>query len=241
MKPTTSTAIVGMGTIAAAALILLVAACAPTHVESSYSSPSGPLPRPQMIVVQDFIAPGGGGALDRGLRARLQRELNGSSAAAESETDAAKAVDALARSLVEQLVAAGLPAMRSAAPPASDRDPVLIVAGQLLSVDEGNATRRNLVGLGAGHSEVVADVQVYLARRGQSPALVQSFKADAQSSRKPGAAETAGVGAATGRMAESAAGNVAASELVSASTEADAARMGKEIANKIAALIAAAR
>src|SRR5258707_6348653 len=37
----------------------------------------------------------------------------------------------------------------------------VIVDGQMLSIDEGNRTRRNLIGLGAGHSTVEADMQVY--------------------------------------------------------------------------------
>lgn len=229
--------------LAVAALAILLAACAPTRVATDFSSVGGRLPPPEALVVQDFVPPAGGAILDQGLGARLGRALSGAAASTEGEVSAAKAVDALARTLVEELHKAGLPATRSntIAPGGST---VLIVSGQLLSVDEGNRTRRNLIGLGAGHSDVAATVQVYLARGAQAPQLIQSFTADAQSGRKPGAAATVGVGEAAGRLAETAAvgaGTSAASELLSASTEADAKRMGKEIAKKISALFAAGR
>lgn len=243
MERRSSKAAAGKRLLVAAALTLLLAACAPTRVDTNFSSGNGPLPPPQTIIVQDFAPPAGGAVADRGLGARLGRALNGTAASTEGEETAAKAVDALARTLVEELRAAGLPATRSndVAPTAGR---VVIVSGQLLSVDEGNRTRRNLIGFGAGHSDVTAAAQVYFAGDGQAPQLIRSFTADAQSGRKPGAVATAGVGEATGRLAETAAvgaGTSTASELLSANTEADAKRMGKEIAKNVAALFAPLR
>jgi hypothetical protein len=224
-----------------AALTLLVTACAPTRVDTMLSPVVGS-PPPQMIVVQDFVLPSDGAVLDRGVSARFERVLDPSAGSAQSQAEAAKTADALVRALVQHLVEAGLPAVRgnTAVDPGSGT--VMIVTGQLLRIDEGNRTRRNLIGFGAGRSDVAADVQVYTAHAGGRPQLLQSFTADAQSGRKPGAAATAGIGDATGRLAESAAvgvGASAASELLSASTEADAQRMGKEIAKKITALVVA--
>ena len=230
--------------VLAAVLALLAAACAPTRVESALPPGAVAIARPQLIVVEDFNPPAGGAALDQGVRARLGRVLKGGDGTGERQAEAAKTADALARALVQHLIEEGLPAVRGNTAASTGGGPVMIVTGQLLRVDEGNATRRNLIGFGAGKSDVVADVEVYMAEPGETPRLVQSFTADAQSGRKPGAAATAGAGAATGRLAETAAvgvGTSAASELLSATTEADAQRMGKEIAKKIAGLIAAPR
>ena len=227
---------------AVAALALLLAACAPTRVETNYSAVSGAMARPQIIVVQDFAIPGGGATLDQGLRARLERTFeSGERAAAESTSKALEAADALAASIVEQLSAVGLPATRSASATQPAGGTMLIVAGQLVSLDEGNRTRRNLIGFGAGHSDVTAEVQLYLVQDGGAPRLIESFAADAQSSRKPGVAATGGVGAATGRIAESAAVGIGSSALSNGSAEGDAERMGKEIAKKIAAHFPAPR
>ena len=37
----------------------------------------------------------------------------------------------------------------------------MLIKGQLISIDEGNRTERVIVGLGAGRSDVRAQVQVY--------------------------------------------------------------------------------
>jgi len=243
MERLSSKAAAGKSLLAAAALTMLLAACAPTRVDANFPPVDRQLPPPQTIIVQDFAPPAGGAVPDRGLGARLGRALNPTAASTEGKENAAKAVDALARTLVEELRAAGLPATRSNTV-APGTGTVVIVSGQLLSVDEGNRTRRNLIGFGAGHSDVTAAAQVYLAHDREAPQLIQSLTADAQSGRKPGAVATAGVGAASGRMAETAAvgaGTSAASELLSANTEADAKRMGKEIAKNIAALFAVPR
>jgi len=239
MKPIASTVSSAARLIAAAALALCLAACAPTRVETEYAAAPPGIERPQTIVVQDFTIPAGGAALDRGLRARLERTFEGGEST--GMADAAKTADALAQSIVKALDAQGLPATRSTYATQSPAGTTLIVSGQLLSVDEGNRTRRNVIGFGAGHSDVSAEVQLYLVRNGGAPQLIQSFTADAQSSRKPGMAATGGVGAAAGHIAQSTAVGIGSSALTDSSTEGDAERMGKEIASKISALFPAAR
>jgi hypothetical protein len=242
MKPIASTVSSAARLIAAAALALCLAACAPTRVETEYAAAPPAMERPQTIVVQDFTIPAGGAALDRGLRARLERTFEGGrSTASEGMADAAKTADALAQSIVKALDAQGLPATRSTYATQSPTGTTLIVSGQLLSVDEGNGTRRNVIGFGAGHSDVSAKVQLYLVRNGGAPQLIESFTADAQSSRKPGMAATGGAGAAAGHIAQSTAVGVGSSALMDSSTEGDAERMGKEIASKISALLPATR
>jgi hypothetical protein len=97
-----------------------------------------------------------------------------------------------------------------------------------------------VIGLGAGKSEIQARADVYYSTGAGEPRLLQSFAADAQSSRKPGAAETMGVGAATGRAAESAAVGVGvgAGAAMSGDVEADSERMAKAMAEQLAAFFA---
>ena len=109
---------------------------------------------------------------------------------------------------------------------------MLAISGQFLAIDEGNRAERVVIGLGAGRSDVRTSVQVAeLFPEGRR--LVESFEVDAKSGRKPGAAETMGVGAAAGNLAVagavSAAGTVA-SEAFGANVEADAERTAAKIA-----------
>jgi hypothetical protein len=73
----------------------------------------------------------------------------------------------------------------------------LIVRGQITKIDEGNRTRRLVIGFGAGKSDVEAEVQVYYyARPNAPPQLLQTYDADSNSGRKPGMAMGAAMGAA---------------------------------------------
>ena len=82
-----------------------------------------------------------------------------------------------------------------------------MVSGNILSIDQGNRTRRNVVGFGVGESKVTAKVNVYIQAPGEAPRLLQSFNADSESGKKPGLA-VAGVGAAAGSAATAAADGV---------------------------------
>ena len=120
----------------------------------------------------------------------------------------------------------GLTVIRNAVPAGGTK---LIVTGQFVSVDEGNQTRRNIIGLGAGSSKVEADAQVSYQAAGTPPRYIESLTAKAQSSRKPGVLESGGVGVAT--AAASTAGAMPAA--LSAEVDALAAKMAEEIAKKL--------
>ncbi len=113
----------------------------------------------------------------------------------------------------------------------------LIIGGKINSIDEGNRTRRNFIGFGAGKSEVDATATVYYQAAGETtPRLLQTFDGLAQSGRKPGAAGMMGAGAAAGRLATSAvmgAGTSVASETMSTGVDDDSERMAKELAEQL--------
>lgn len=74
----------------------------------------------------------------------------------------------------------------------------LSIEGQFLTIDEGNRTRRLVIGFGAGASHVRIAVQMLETIAGQHR-LVEDFYTNASSSRKPGFGPTmAGVGAVAG-------------------------------------------
>ena len=220
-------------TVLAAALV----ACAPTHVQQSQTYSGALLPRPDVVVVNDFAVTPDQVKLDSGLRARLMNVVNPTPASAQEIADGRKVTATISRTLVDEIRKLGLPARQGfpgEGPGAGNR---VIVDGQMVSIDEGNRTRRNLIGLGAGHSTVQADMQVYYdASNGAR--LLESYEGVAESSRKPGAAETMGAGAATGRVAESTAVGVGTGVISGSDAESDAQRMAKEIAKKLSVLFA---
>jgi hypothetical protein len=231
-----------LGAAGAAMIALALSGCAPSHVATTEAYQGAKLPRPDVVVVADFGVASEGVELDRGLGSRAERILEGGSSADEQRRVGRSVANAVSQTLVAELRAAGLPAVRASDPVGATGTTRLVVTGELLSIDQGNRTRRNLIGLGAGESRVASDATVaYAVTEGGSRTLL-SFRADAESSRKPGAAETMGVGAASGRLAESAAiaaGTGAAGDAVSdnlsPTVQADARRMARGIAEKIEA------
>jgi hypothetical protein len=111
----------------------------------------------------------------------------------------------------------------------------LSVEGQILSINEGNKTRRLILGFGAGASEVRTLTQVYEVTGG-AHRLVDDFYTTAKSSRKPGFGPMGGAGAAAGRAATSAAvsGGLGLVTERSQTAEADAQHAAREIAKQLA-------
>jgi hypothetical protein len=167
----------------------------PTMAPAGTGSESAvPLAQPDRILVYDFAVSADDVSLDRAVGAQLLQHLKGTSQTEEQ----LKIGRAMAQTLSAELVAAiqklGLPAERAGNTPLLT-DNTLAIEGQFVSIDEGNRLRRMVIGLGAGATEVKTQVQVY-AVTPTNRTLLQEFETTAQSSRKPGMAETMGVGAA---------------------------------------------
>jgi hypothetical protein len=190
-----------------------------------------PLTKPSRIVVYDFTATGEDVKLNSAVASRLRTRMSGD--AGDKKTDLAhKVVENFSKSLMKDLEKTGLPVSRGIdgeAPPENS----LLVHGEFLRIDEGNRTRRMAVGLGAGASDVQANVTCSLKQAGKDVVLTR-FQAISKSSRKPGAAETAAVGAAPD-VAVAASG---ATEMKQ-NAEGDASRMAKAVAKQIEKQIAA--
>jgi hypothetical protein len=140
--------------------------------------------------------------LDQGVSARIVRAVDDAPLNSQQYQAAQEAQAALAQRMVDRLRDYGLPAQ--IAPPYPVPGSKLLVQGQIVAINQGNRTRRTLIGFGAGKSTVRADTQLYYAAGDDQPRFVTGFEGEADSGHTPGAAETMGAGAAAQRVGTSA-------------------------------------
>jgi hypothetical protein len=215
-------------------VMAIATGCAPTNVQQQGTTLTQ-LPRPDLIMVYDFAVSPDEVKLDTGLSAELMQkyaQYKGASPTAQEIKLGHKVAEAVADELVKKIRSYGLWAERGFGYPYG-KGKVLMVKGQFVSIDQGNRTERVAVGLGAGRSDVQANVQIFeLTPQGLQE--VDTLRGTAKSGYKPGMAEMMGAGAIAGHLLMSTvvSGAVAgASEMTSATVEAD----GKRLADKIAA------
>ncbi|MEJ2729276.1 MAG: DUF4410 domain-containing protein [Deltaproteobacteria bacterium] len=218
-------------------LVLAVAfGCGPTNVQQEKMTVSQ-LSRPERILVYDFAASPAEVELDKGLSADLIQKYEqhkGETRTAEEIKVGHKVADAVAEELVKKILGYGLMAERAFGLPQGNGK-VLMVKGQLLSIDEGNRTERVVIGLGAGRTSVQANVQVY-EMTPEGVKKVDSLRGTAKSGRKPGMGEMMGLGAIAGHLLVSTAVSGALSagtEMTSATVEADGKRLAEDIAKDL--------
>lgn len=222
-----------IGTRAALAGVALffAAACGSTNA-TTQAQYGGAAPRPARIVVYPFATSPADVKLDDSPTVVAAWKMHGLSASDE-RSEVAKAVrDAIAANLVTKIQEMGLPAERYAGQDVNDGRPTLAITGHLFSIDEGSRAARITVGLGAGRSSVHAAVQVTEVLA-EGSRLLTEYDVLAQSGRRPGAAETLGVGAAAGTLATAAVVTGAAtvgSEAFGDDVDADAKRAAEKIA-----------
>jgi hypothetical protein len=223
-----------LGAAMLGAIALTVAGCA-TQVRNTgtYVPPAQytgqQTPRPREVLVYDFTIDPNTIQLDSGMRARLEA-LNGSAdPQAERQQLAYQITSAISETLVDAIDRMGLSAI-AVAPDAAPAPGDVLIQGQIVRVNAGNATRRAVIGFGAGASEVFADVQVLRAGPGGSIQPLQTYDADANSGRTPGL----GLGvasAAAGHVAVAVAGSVAGT---AARQRTGLAKDAQDLATKVA-------
>jgi len=222
-----------MRTVAAGLVLAGATACARVSTDNVMMRGPG-LPKPELIIVHDFEVSRDNVQLDSGIGSRLERIVKGTP----EEQDRLKLEQSVARTgsatLVEEIRKLGLraePATMASPGPG----PTLSIEGQILSINEGNKTRRLVIGFGAGASEVRTLTQVYEVTGG-AHRLVDDFYTTAKSSRKPGLGPMSGAGAAAGRAAQSAAvaGGIGLASERSQTVEADTQHAAREIAKQLA-------
>jgi hypothetical protein len=210
-----------------------IAGCAQTRGETVYEY-GGPLPRPDRILVYDFSVSPDEVQLDRGIGAKLEGRIEGMSPTEAERAIGRRVANTLAEHLVREMQALGFVVTGASGDPPTIGN-LLTIEGHFLSIDEGNRTERTIIGLGAGRTDVGTVVEVSHVQDGKRIQMLE-FETDAKSGAKPGIAETMGIGAATGRVAASAAAGVVGagvSGVVGDTVEADAGRTAKEIAKML--------
>ncbi|WP_158932336.1 DUF4410 domain-containing protein [Acidisphaera sp. S103] len=222
------------------ACALGLAACNHARVQTTESYLGPMMPRPDHIYVAYFSITPEQVRLDQGIGARITRAADDQPLEAQELQAAQAAQAALAEQLVDRLRKYGLPAEIAPTEPMGGND--LLVQGQIVGIDQGNRTRRILIGLGAGKSTVSADAQVYRLTAMAPPRFVSAFEGKADSGHMPGAAETMGAGAAAQRIGTSAALTGAAHagmETRRTSDTAEAGGIADEIALRVGQLAVA--
>ena len=147
-------------TTGAAALLLavvVVAGCASTEVTERERYEGAKLARPDRIIVHDLTAD----------PSKVPPESAFAAQMAGAPTPTAQQVELgrelgtqVAADLVAELREMGLPAVRAAGQPPPRPDDI-VLRGYFVSVDEGRAGRRVLVGFGSGAAELTTTVEAY--------------------------------------------------------------------------------
>ena len=214
-------------------LIFALTGCAKTNVQVMEEY-GGMLARPDTILVYDFTTSLEDIELDQGIGSKIAAYAKGTPKSVEERRIGRAVAEAMSEELVKKINELGMPAQRAFSRPPTGNN-VLIIDGRFLDIDQGNRTQRIVIGLGMGGSQVSAHVEVYqLTSAGRK--IIEEFKTIAKSTKKPGMAETMGVGAVAGHLAISAAASTGigiASQMNKDSVTAEATRTADEIAVKL--------
>jgi hypothetical protein len=220
--------------LASFAVTAVLAGCSPAHVQTVESYLGPPLPRPDHVLVSNYSIVPEQVRLDQGVSARIIRVADDQSPGSRELRAAQDTQEALAEGIVERLRKYGLPAELSTTHTGIGKS--MLVQGQIVSIDQGNRTRRLLIGLGGGKSSISADTQLYYTTGTEPPWFMMAFDGQADSGRMPGAAETMGAGAAAQSLGRSAAltgATHAGAETRRSTDTVEASRLADEIALQI--------
>ena len=174
--------------------LVVVTGCASTTVTDRQILVNDKLPRPERILVYDFVATPADVPADSA--------LGGQSAAPRTPQTAEQIVAGrqvgadIAAQLAKEIRGMGLPAEQAArqTPP---RLGDIVIRGYLVSIDEGSAAKRIAIGFGSGASELKTVVEGYQMTE-QGLRQLGSGSMNAGGSKSPGAAPPLAVAVASG-------------------------------------------
>jgi hypothetical protein len=166
------------------ALIVMLAGCAKAYVPNDQPYTGPKVARPGRIIVHDFAASPADippGSL------LAKRYAQPATPPTPQELAVGRQLGAdVAASLVQEIQAMGLPAVRAKGQPAPRRGD-LVIMGYFEAVDSGDANRRVVLGFGSGSAHVRTAVEGYLMTD-QGLKRVGSSEADAGGDQMPGLA-----------------------------------------------------
>jgi hypothetical protein len=137
-------------------VLLFIAGCASTKVSNREQLVYGQLPRPSMIWVYNFAAT----SSDVPANSAWSGQFSGQSQTPEQIAEGRQVGSEIASQLVAQIQDMGMPAavaVQGTMPQVND----LVIRGYLVSVDQGSAAKRIVVGFGSGASELDVAVEGY--------------------------------------------------------------------------------
>lgn len=218
--------------LALATLLALAGCSAAAHESASYVAPPAQggtqLPRPATVFVYPFTIDPATVQLDQGMKAKLEALTQTAPDPAAARRALAQQVqDAISDTLVQAIGGMGLHAV--AGSPSAPQSGDVVIEGQILRVDAGNATRRTLIGFGAGESAVYASSTVLQYGADGQLHPLQSYDANANSGRTPGLA--LGAAGAASHVAMAVAGATASTV---ARQRTGLAKDGEDLAKKVA-------
>jgi Domain of unknown function (DUF4410) len=174
-----------LATIAACLVAMVLAAgCASTKVSDREQLVTGQLPKPNHILVYNFVATAADIPADSVLAG--QSDLDTTPQTAEQIAEGQKLGAEIATQLVEEIRAMGMPAeLASSAMKPQLND--LVLRGYLLSVNQGSAAKRVAIGFGSGASSLSTLVEGF-QMTAQGLRKLGSGTVDAGGNKTPGAA-----------------------------------------------------
>jgi galactitol-specific phosphotransferase system IIB component len=199
----------------------------------------GALPKPDKILIQDFAVPAGETTTDESIAARLHRTVmlrHGVDEDSSPQVLAQQLQAAFAKTLAGELKkvniqTVNIPSQQISSAEGHVDGSDLVVAGEFVAINEGDETKRIMIGFGRGASDIKTHVTVSTVTQGH-PTVVLELNLSSESGKKPGAVATMGVGSlAVG----AAAGGVSDRK---SKVEADASRMAKLVAKQLEAFMA---
>ncbi len=209
-------------------VLVILGGCATAKVDQTKKT-TGPLPGPDMVIVNDFAVTSAEIKLDQGAMKKVMRNSDSRSVSEEEDKVGHMVADKLSDSLVEELRKVGIEATRASSQvrPSST---TLVLTGQFITIDKGSQTKRVWIGFGMGGSELRTRIQAI-----QDVRLIAEAETVTKSSVKPGMLTSLGIGAAASNVVPIVIGGVTTgvSEAFLGIVEADAKRTAKEVAKKV--------
>jgi Domain of unknown function (DUF4410) len=136
---------------------VVLAACASTEITARQRYEGAKLTRPDRIIVYDFTAD----PADVPPESEFAKQMAAARTPPPQQVALGRKLGAqVAKELVTDLRAMGLPAVVATGQPAPRVDDI-VLRGYFVSVDQGSATQRVLVGFGAGAAELKTAVEAY--------------------------------------------------------------------------------
>ena len=162
--------------------LMLAAGCASTKVSDRQQFVTGPIPRPNTIIVQDFAASAADVPADSSLKHDV---IDPGSQTPDQIAEGHYLGQKIASELVDKIREMGMPAVLASTgvtPQLND----IVLRGYLVSVEQGNTGARMIVGFGAGNSEMETIVEGLQMTANGLQKLGQG-KVSAEGSKGPGA------------------------------------------------------